>query len=112
MGNKSYLEVVGHRQQGGWASSGNGGEQLTWTLYKPNTSRRRRVSSREVLQLGTRKRWSKVGISSSTDNHMKNHNKEPIVILFGIFLVTLLRTIVLGLLLSAQVISAILLEIE
>ena len=38
VGNMSYPEIVGQRQQGSWALSGNGGEWLMWVFYDVNTS--------------------------------------------------------------------------
>ena len=100
VGNMSYPEVVGQRQQRSWASSGNGGEQLTWASYEANTSQRRQVISGEGLQLGMGKGQSKAMKTLGMSNHMKNYNEEPIGILVGILWVTLLWTIVLGALLG------------
>src|SRR5436190_10455360 len=112
VGDMSYPEIVGQRQQGSWASSGSGGERLTWASYEANTSRRRRVISGEGLQLGIGKGRSKAMKTLGTSNHMRNYNDEPIGSLVGILWVTLLWTIVLGALLGIWIIGATLSEIE
>ena len=100
VGDMPYPKVVGQRQKRSWASSGNGGEWLTWASYEANTSRRRRVISGEGLQLGMGKGQSKAMKTLGMSNHMKNYNEESIGILVAILWVTLLWTIVLGALLG------------